>query len=243
MISAHQFAEEYNTFAIEIIFRRAVDILFTHHIKELRIVYLWPNHYYQVDEEEVIHTLSRVSLDTGVTSSEGSTYIPPSPSPPLIESLVQPNHSASELPIPQQQSELSTSSNIPRLIDADLTVELVLACIHSGIDLDEVSFTHGNITFCHLQQIDHNENPQFYPESYDAVDDQYKQQWKDEIESQVEEEVEEEAAKGQEPLQIPDPSGTHSRIPESELSSAKQSPKLTRYRLERHLGTIIEEMF
>ena len=133
-ILAHQTAEIHNTFAVEIIFRWHLNILYPHPIEESRIVlvYLWPNHYYQVDEEEVIHTLSRVSLDTGVTSSEGSTYIPPSPSPPLIESLVQPNHSASELPIPQQQSELSTSSNIPRLIDADLTVELVLACIHSG---------------------------------------------------------------------------------------------------------------
>ena len=45
------------------------------------------------------------------------------------------------------------------------------------------------------------------------------------------------------PLPIPDPLETHSRIPESEHSSDEQSSELTRDRLERHLGTIIEEMF
>ena len=158
-ISAHQFSEEYNTFTIEIIFRRAAGNLFPHPIKESRIIlmYLWPNHYYQVDEE-VIHAPIRVSLDTGVTSSEGSTYTPPSSNLHFVESPIQPNHSALESPvpspIPQQQSELSTSSNIPRLINAELTVKQVLTHIRSGINLGKVAFTNRNITFCHLQQID-----------------------------------------------------------------------------------------
>ena len=53
-----------------------MNILYPHQIKELKIVleYLWPNLYYQVNEEEIIHVLSRVSLATGVTASEDLTY-------------------------------------------------------------------------------------------------------------------------------------------------------------------------
>ena len=88
-ISAHQTAEEHNTFAIKIIFRRRTEgTLFPHLIKNLRIVfgYLWPNPYYQIPEEETAHTLSRVSLATGVTAEEFSTPVN-SPSPP--ESLYE----------------------------------------------------------------------------------------------------------------------------------------------------------
>ena len=56
--------------------------------------------------------------------------------------------------------------------------------------------------------------------------DQYHQQQNGETEHQVEEEEEEEEAKGHKPLQIPDPPGTHLRIPESELSSDEQSSML-----------------
>ena len=45
------------------------------------------------------------------------------------------------------------------------------------------------------------------------------------------------------PLPIPDPLGTHLRIPESEQPSEEQSSESRSYRLERHLGTIIGEMF
>ena len=70
-ISAHQEAESYNTFMIEIIFRWNVDILFPHPIEESRIAfgYLWPNPHYQIPEEETACVLSRVSLPTGVTAS------------------------------------------------------------------------------------------------------------------------------------------------------------------------------
>ena len=69
-ISAHREAEECNTFSITIIFRwRTEGTLTPHPIENLRIVlgYLWPNPYYQVAETN--HTLSRVSLTTGVTAS------------------------------------------------------------------------------------------------------------------------------------------------------------------------------
>ena len=75
-ISAHQTAEIHNTFTVEIILQWHLNILFPHLIEESRIIlgYLWPNPYYQIDEEEILCTPSRVSLATGVTASDSSTY-------------------------------------------------------------------------------------------------------------------------------------------------------------------------
>ena len=95
-ITADQTEDFYNTFCIEISFGQYFNILYPHQIEESRIALrcLWPNHYYQV-EEEIIHTPSRVSLTTGVTASEDSTYAdtPSLPSTPKILPQV-------ELPIP-----------------------------------------------------------------------------------------------------------------------------------------------
>ena len=93
-ILAHQTTDFYNTFCLEISVTQYSRILFPHWVEELRIVlgYLWHNHFYQVREEEIIHTPSRVSLSTGVTASENSTCIP-TPSPPSsLEPIVPPNH-------------------------------------------------------------------------------------------------------------------------------------------------------
>ena len=64
-----------------------------HPIENSRIVfgYLWPNPYYQIPEETP-HTLSRVSLATGVTASREPTLVDPSSSP-------EPLHKV-ELPVP-----------------------------------------------------------------------------------------------------------------------------------------------
>ena len=70
------------------------------------------------------------------------------------------------------------------------------------------------------------------------MDDNYQQPHLEDFDSQEEEEEEEES-----PLLIPGPSGTHSRIPESEHNLDEQSSKNMSDRLERHLGTIIEETF
>ena len=54
----------------------------------MRIVfgYLWPNQYYQIQEEETAHALSRVSLATGVTALRETTpENPPSPTESLHE--------------------------------------------------------------------------------------------------------------------------------------------------------------
>ena len=93
-ISAHQTAEEHNTFSIKIIFRWRTETWISHPIENWRIVFgcLWPNRYYQISEEETAHTPSRVSLATRVTASDSSTPVNPPSSP-------EPLHEV-ELPVP-----------------------------------------------------------------------------------------------------------------------------------------------
>ena len=56
---------------------------------------------------------------------------------------------------------------------ADLSVEQILAHIRSGVDLDQIAFREGNITYWNLWNIDRNTNPQFYTDSSDTVDNNY----------------------------------------------------------------------
>ena len=96
-ISAHQTAEEYNAFTVEIIFRQHQNIIYLHLIENSRIVlwYLWPNPYYQIDEEEILCAPIRVSLATEVTASDSPTEVN-TPSPPST-----PEHLHKlELPVP-----------------------------------------------------------------------------------------------------------------------------------------------
>ena len=109
-ILAHQITEEYNTFSVEIIFRWHQDTLYPHPIEDSRIIlgYLWPNRFYQIDEEEILCAPSRVSIATGVAASEFPTHVntpSPSPSPEPLHKL--------ELPIP-----ISTE-NLPPLPGID----------------------------------------------------------------------------------------------------------------------------
>ena len=123
-------------------------------------------------------------------------------------------------------------------VSAEQRVEQLLAYIQSGINLDRVPFTEGHITFQHLWNIDRNANPQFYTDSSNTADNNYEQPHLEDFDSQEEEEGEEES-----PLPIPGPSGTHLRNPQSEHNSEEQSSESTSDRLERHLGTIIDETF
>ena len=82
-ISAHREEEQDNSFTIKIYFRRVIKgTLIPQAIEDLRIVfgYLWPNPYYQTQEEVTARAPSRVSLATGVTAS-GFSLPEPSPSP------------------------------------------------------------------------------------------------------------------------------------------------------------------
>ena len=89
----------------------------------------------------------------------------------------------------------------PRPIAADLTVEQLLAHIRSGIDLDQLTFMEGNITYWNFWNIDRSANPQFYTNLSDAADNNYKPPHHKDSETTGEEEEKEEN-----PLPIPGPS-------------------------------------
>ena len=83
-ISAHRTEEEFNSFTFGIVFRQRTErSIPPHPIEDSRIVfgYLWPNLYYQIKEDLIVHTLSRGSIVTGVTTSGITTPVDP-PSPP-----------------------------------------------------------------------------------------------------------------------------------------------------------------
>ena len=198
---------------------------------------------------------SRVSLATGVTASENSTYantpslsstpeplpqleVPPPVSSELLPSLPGVDEYNRQVEALWQRIEAHNQQLCQLPITAEQRVEQLLTHIWSGINLDEITFREGNITYCNLQNLDHNTNPQFYTDLSDTADNNYKQPHLEDSENWGEEEEEEES-----PLSIPGPSGTHLRIPESEHNLDKQSSESTSDRLERHLGTIIEKMF
>ena len=187
-----------------------------------------------------------MSLATGVTASNSSTYAN-TPSPPSTPEILP----QSELPVPPNTESLPplpmvneyrqrvenvrqrvTTPFRPSPIAADLLVAQLLARIWSGVDLDQLAFQEGSITYQNLWNIDRNTHPKFYADSSDAADDNFRQPCLEDIEQQGEEEEEEES-----------PSRTHLRIPESEHNSDKQSSENMSDRLERHLGIIIKEMF
>ena len=70
------------------------------------------------------------------------------------------------------------------------------------------------------------------------MDDNYEPPHLKDFDSQEEEEEEKES-----PLPIPGPSGTHLRILPSDINLEEQSSESMSDRLERHLGTIVEETF
>ena len=83
-ILAHRMVEEFNSFTIGIIFKQRTERSIPPHlIEDSRIVfgYLWPNLYYQIEEDLIVHTPSRGSSVTGVTTSGTTTPVDP-PSPP-----------------------------------------------------------------------------------------------------------------------------------------------------------------
>ena len=75
--------EEFNSFTIGIVFRRRTErSIPPHPIKDSRIVfgYLWPNLYYQIEEDLIVRTPSRGSIVTEVTTSGTTTPVDlPSP--------------------------------------------------------------------------------------------------------------------------------------------------------------------
>ena len=257
-ISAHRTAEEFNSFAIRIFFRRRTErSLPPHLIEELRIVlgYQWPNLYYQIEEDLIVLTPSRGSSATGITASGTTTLVdPPSEEEELHETLLPPDP-LPELPglpsvsdINQRTTELrqQIEAHNQSLQEQPLTPRQRLAAlltrIRSGEHLDKVAFPEGNITYHQLWRIDQSSNPHLYTEASLQEDAAYQPPcYQDNPDKgEVEEEVEEEE---QPPLPIPDPSGTQSGTQPSEHNSPGSSLERLSALLEEHLGTIIEATF
>ena len=113
---------------------------------------------------------------------------------------------------------------------ADLTVDQVFACIRSGVNLDQLAFREGNITYWNLWNIDRNINPHLYTKSSNGVDDNYEQPFHKELENRDEEEEEE--------ILLPI-LGTLLTW-ESEQCLNEQSFENMNNELERHLGKHLE---
>ena len=111
----------------------------------------------------------------------------------------------------------------------------MLAQIRSGVDLDQLTFGEGNITYQNLWNINRNTNPHLYTELSDAVNNNYKQPFHEESENEDEEESH--------PLPIP---GTSLTLVSQQFSN-EQSFESMNYELEKHLGkhleTEIEKVF
>ena len=73
-----------------------------------------------------------------------------------------------------------------------LSVQEILHHGWSGIGIDQVTFTEGQITFRHLRAIDQINNPQFYSDLSDAADEDSQTRFHEDRENKGEEELQEE---------------------------------------------------
>ena len=126
-------------------------------------MYLWPNLFYHIEEDLIVCTPSRGSIVTGVTTSGTTTPVnPPSPSKELHEVPLPPDP-LPELPGLPEISEFNRRVTAVRqrvqaynqeLREGPLTPQqhlaALLARIQSGVNLDEVAFAEGNITYRQL---------------------------------------------------------------------------------------------
>ena len=165
-ISAHREIEEFNSFILKIIFRcRFEGSLPPHPVEDSRIVlgYLWPNPYYQIEEELIVHTPSRSSIVTGVTTSGTTTLVDPPLPPQELHKVLLPPPTLPELPeLPgitdfnqrvealQQRVESHNWCIRELPLTPEECLESLLAHIWSGINLDKVAFSEGHITYRHL---------------------------------------------------------------------------------------------
>ena len=140
--------------------------------------YQWPNLYYQIKEDLIVCTPSRGSSVTGVKTSGTTTPVdPPSeeeeqlhkipllpdplPESPGLPSISDINHRTAELRqrIEAHNQSLREQPSTPRQRFAAL-----LTRIWSRVNLDEVAFQEGNITYRQLWRIDQGQNPHLYTE-------------------------------------------------------------------------------
>ena len=218
--------------------------------------YQWPNLYYQIEEDLIIHTPSRGSSATGVTASGTTTLVdppseeeeelheiplPPDPLPEIegLPSISDINRKTAELHqrIEDHNRRLREEPSTPRQHLAAL-----LAHIQSRINLDEVAFQEGNITYCQLQRIDQSSNPDQYTEASLLEDTAYEpprfQDDQDKEEAEEEVEVEE-----QQPLPVLLQPRIQSATQHLEHNSPGSSLERLRESLDELCGTLIETTF
>ena len=170
-------------------------------IEESRITfgYLWPNLYYQIQEDLIVCTLSRGSAVTGVTTLGTTTPVdpltppkelhevplPPDPLPEIegIPGISEFNRRVTDL---QRRVEAfnhkigAGPSNPPQpppqpqlsLITRECIADL-LAHIRSRENLDEPAFGEGTLTYRQLRRIDQQRNPHLYTEASLLEDTDY----------------------------------------------------------------------
>ena len=252
---AHRTAEEFNSFAIGIFFRRRTEGSLTpHRIEESRIVlgYQWPNLYHQIEEDLIVRTPSRSSSITGVRTSGTTTLVdPPSeeveeqhhkiplpPDPlPEIEGLPSVSDISRRTEELRQRIEAHNQSLREQPSTPRQCLAALLTRIQSGVNLDEVAFEEGNITYQQLQRIDQSSNPHLYTEASLQEDAAYEpprcQDAQDEEEAEEEAEVEE-----QTPLPMLLQPRIQSATPHSEHNSPESSVARLRESLEELSGTI-----
>ena len=125
--------------------------------------YQWPNLYHTIEEDLIVCTPSRSSSITGVRTSGTTTLVdrpseeeelheiplPPDPLPEIegLPSVSDINRRTEELRqrIKAHNQSLREQPSTPRQRLAAL-----LARIQSGVNLDEIAFTEGNITYRNL---------------------------------------------------------------------------------------------
>ena len=218
--------------------------------------YQWPNLYYQIEEDLVVRTPSRGSSATGVTASGTTTPVdpssseeeelhkiplPPDPLPeiPGLPSVSDINRRTKELCqwIEAHNQSLREEPSTPRQ-----RLAVLLTCIRSGVNLDELAFEEGNITYRQLRRIDQLSNPHLYTEVSLQEDTAYEPpRYQDaQDEGEVEEEVEVEE---QQPLPVLLQPTTQSATQPLEHSSPGSSSERLRESLDELCGTSIEETF
>ena len=220
--------------------------------------YQWPNLYYQIEEDLIVHTPSRGSSVTGVRTSGTTTPVdppseeveeeqlhkiplPPDPLPEIegLPSVSDINCQTEEL---RQRIKAHNQSLREQPSTPSQRLASLLARIWSGVNLDEVAFSEGNITYRNLRRIDQQSNPHLYTEASLQEDAAYEpphyQDDQDKEEAEEEVEVEE-----QEPLPVLLPPRIQSATPRSEHSSPELSQERLRESLDEHCGTLIETMF
>ena len=125
--------------------------------------YQWPNLYYRIEVDLIVCTPSRSSSITGVRTSGTTTPVdppseeveeeqlheiplPPDPLPEIegLPPVSEINHQTEEL---RQRIEAHNQSLREQPLTPRQRLAALLARIRSGVNLDEVAFSEGNITY------------------------------------------------------------------------------------------------